>query len=389
MIPCIFHVDMDAFFASVEQSLNKEYQGKPVIVGGLPQEPRSVVATCSYEARRFGVHSAMPSSVAYRLCPKAIFVHANMPLYMKISKKIMGILSCFSPTVEQLSCDEAFLDMTGCEGVYASSLEAAVAIKQAVKAETGLTISVGIATSHYLAKIASGLKKPDGLCQVQKGCEAAFMEALPLSKLWGVGERTQERLQKAHLCDVKTIKRASVALLQSIVGRSCGEFLYKAVRGLVTDNFAPHDKASSISTERTFSQDLYDRSVIDEQLFLLCDDLIFRALREGISGNVARLKVRYDDFATISLQETRSTCYLCTDSFFDTIKRLFDKKYKEHMGIRLLGVSLSNLKASDEERLLSFDSKEEKLSRAQKAICDIKSKERMPEIFRASSLIKK
>ncbi|MBR4463234.1 MAG: DNA polymerase IV, partial [Treponema sp.] len=256
------HIDLDAFFASVEQLDHPEWRGKPVIVGGKPGDRRSVVSTASYEARKFGVHSAMPIVQAVKLCPQGIYVHGNMERYHQKSQEVMAIFHNYSPDVQQMSVDEAFIDLTGTERLFGSPEESARRIKSEVKEKTGLTVSVGIASSKYLAKIASGLKKPDGLFTVPFGGEEEFMLNLPLDKVWGIGKKSLVRLQNAGLRTTREIHRHSLTFLTGIMGSAGGSFLYNTVRGLENDTFQPA-KTHSISSESTYPYDLVDRDVID------------------------------------------------------------------------------------------------------------------------------
>ena len=207
------HADLDAFFASVEQLDHPEYRGKPVIVGGLPQDKRSVVSTASYEARVFGVHSAMPSAKAYELCPQGIFVHGRMKRYSELSYQIMQIFSDFSPDVQQMSIDEAFIDLTGTEKLFGPPEQTAKKIKERVKKETGLTVSIGLAPTKYLAKLASDMQKPDGFYQIEEGTEEQFMLNLPLKKVWGIGDKTYEALKMAGLKTTRDIHEKSLGAL--------------------------------------------------------------------------------------------------------------------------------------------------------------------------------
>ena len=206
---CFFHVDLDAFYASVEQLVHPEYRNKPVIISGNPHQRRNVVSTASYEARKFGVHSAMPAIKAFELCPQGIFIEPNMKLYFEYSEKVMTVLKDFSPDILQLSIDEACLDMTGTSRLFGEPIEAAKKIKETVKEKIGLTISIGIATNAYLAKICSDIKKPDGLFQILPGEEENFMQNLPLKKIWGVGEKTLARLNSSGFKNVSDIKTHS------------------------------------------------------------------------------------------------------------------------------------------------------------------------------------
>ena len=205
---CYFHVDLDAFFASVEQLDNPELAGKPVIVGGLPTDRRSVVSTCSYEARKFGVHSAMPIAEAKRLCPNAIFIRGNHKRYHEKSEEVMNCFKKYSPTIIQISIDEAFLDLSGTEKLFGNPSTTARNLKQEVKEKTGLTVSVGVASTMYLAKIASGMKKPDGLFVIPRGTEENFMQNLPLEKVWGIGQKTLSKINRNGFFTTKELKNS-------------------------------------------------------------------------------------------------------------------------------------------------------------------------------------
>ena len=231
------HVDLDAFFASVEQLDNPQYKGKPVIVGGLPGDRRSVVSTCSYEARRYGVHSAMPTVKAKQLCPNGIFLRGRMKRYHEKSYQVMSIFRDFSPDVQQMSVDEAFIDISGTEKLFGPPEQTAMDIKKRVRQETGLTVSVGLAANRYVAKIASGISKPDGFFHVKDGDEEAFMLSLPLDKLWGAGSKTRQRLNSCGFFTMKDIHNAPLSTLSTLFGTHTGNFLYNAVRGIDSDLF--------------------------------------------------------------------------------------------------------------------------------------------------------
>lgn len=226
---CYLHIDLDAFFASVEQLDFPEYKGKPVIVGGLPTDKRSVVSTCSYEARKFGVHSAMPIFKAYQLCPQGIYLKGRMRRYQEKSKEVMSIFYNYSPEIMQISIDEAFLDLTGTERLFGNPTDTAKKIKDDIYEKTGLTVSVGVASSKYLAKIASGLRKPNGLFVIPYGKEQEFMFTLPIDKIWGIGNKTRERITEAGFYTIKSIYNASEELLISLFGKCTGKFLYNTV----------------------------------------------------------------------------------------------------------------------------------------------------------------
>ncbi|UTC66224.1 MULTISPECIES: DNA polymerase IV [unclassified Treponema] len=337
-----FHVDIDAFFASVEQLDNPEYRGKPVIVGG--QSERGVVSTCSYEARKFGVHSAMPILQAKKLCPNGIFLRGRMGRYHEKSKEVMSIFKDFTPEIKQISVDEAFLNMTGMEKIFGEPRDSALLLKKTIKEKTGLTVSVGCARTKYIAKIASGRSKPDGLFIVPLGQEIDFMKSLPLEDIWGIGGKTRERLVAAGLSTVPQIFNSSEHLLQTILGNAGGSFLYQAVRGELYDVFTDDVKSHSISTERTFEHDLFSHIEINDVLFYLASELMYRIFDEKIKGKTVSVKIRYNDFKTVSVQSTGSVVN-DTQDLFERAKELFYKKFDNKTPIRLLGLCIMNVES--------------------------------------------
>jgi len=341
-----FHVDIDAFFASVEQLDNPEYRGKPVIVGG--QSERGVVSTCSYEARQFGVHSAMPILQAKKLCPSGIFLRGRMGRYHEKSKEVMAIFKDFTPEVKQISVDEAFLNMTGMEKILGKPKDSALLLKKTVKEKTGLTVSIGCAQTKYIAKIASGRSKPDGLFIVPAGAEIDFMKSLSLKDVWGVGGKTRERLISAGLTTVAKILNSSEHLLQSILGNASGSFLFQAVRGELYDVFSDDVKSHSISTERTFEHDLFSHADIDDVMFYLASELMYRIFDEKVKGKTVSVKIRYNDFTTVSVQSTGEVVN-DTQDLFERAKELFYKKSDNKTPIRLLGLCIMNVESDAPE----------------------------------------
>lgn len=373
------HVDLDAFFASVEQLDNPQYQGKPVIVGGLPSDRRSVVSTASYEARKFGVHSAMPTYQALRLCPNGIFLRPRMKRYHEKSQEVMDIFKSYSPDIQQISVDEAFIDLTGTERLFGNPEETAKRLKKEVFEKTGLTVSVGLAATKYCAKIASGLQKPDGLTIVPFGQESEFMLSLPLTKVWGAGKKTLAKLENYGIKTTRDIYNRSEKLLQSLFGNSAGSFLYNAVRGNEGADFHSDPKSRSISAENTYEYDLTNQDVIETALLSLCHTVMFRSLREKVRSSTVALKIRYEDFSTVSVQSTSERFVSSVDDLFERIKSLFKKKYDGKSGIRLLGVGLQNIEdESTPHQQELFDFGEEKKRRLENAI--LKAQEKNPSL---------
>ena len=336
------HADLDAFFASAEQVRNPQLKGKAVIVGGVPGDRRAVVSTASYEARAFGVHSAMPMTKAAALCPDAVFLRPDHRYYSELSSKVMDVLGRFSPCVAQLSIDEAMLDLTGTTRLWGEPYECGLKIKQAVKKETDLTISVGIASNMYTAKMAAGFQKPDGITLVERGDEEEFVLSFPLEKLFGVGEKTASKLKAVGITTPRDVHQKSIGVLESILGKSAARFLYDAVRGGESISFGGESKSHSISAEKTFDYDLTSLWQAETALMELCHQVLWKMRKEGAQSRTASVKIRYEDFKTVSIQETSSLIMDETD-LYARVKRLFSKKRQAGKAVRLLGVAALNL----------------------------------------------
>ncbi len=350
-----FHVDLDAFFAAVEQLDYPEYRGKPVIIAGDPDK-RGVVSTCSYEARVFGVHSAMSSARAHQLCPHAVFLPGRMYRYYEKSREVMAVLDQFSPDIQQISVDEAFLDMSGTSRIFGEPDNAARLLKNAVREQTGLTISVGVAPNRYLAKIASGLSKPDGLYVIQDGEESSFMNERRLDEVWGAGEKTRERLSAAGLNTVSDIRACPEKLLAGILGPAGAAFLYRAVRGIDPGILSGEPSSRSMSAERTFDHDVHEREIIESLLLELSIELMYRLLDDGLYGKTVTLKVRYADFTTVSIQSTSDTAIRDSSELYERAIRLLDRKLEHGALVRLVGLSVNRLtEKPPPEQLALFD----------------------------------
>ncbi|MDR0289611.1 MAG: DNA polymerase IV [Treponema sp.] len=367
------HADIDAFYASVEQLDHPELKGKPVIVGGLPGDRRSVVSAASYEARRFGVHSAMPIAQAVKLCPGGVFLRGNMPRYREKSAEIMALFAGFSPSVQQLSIDEAFIDISGMEGLFGPPSFIANKIKERVCGETGLTVSIGVSSNKYLAKIASGMSKPDGLFIIPAGGEEGFMRALPVEKIWGAGSKTQETFKKHGLKIGEDIYKLSLGALDGLFGKAFGLFLYRAVRGEGAAAFDER-RTRSISAERTFPFDLHDGFAIETALFDLCQTLMWRLLDSQWQSRTVSVKIRYEDFSTEGARESAPGYVSTLNDLYDRLLSLFRKKYQSGRGVRLLGAGLLNLEKNGPRQGDLFDGKGEKAQKLEKAILDINKK---------------
>src|SRR5262247_4019502 len=295
----ILHVDMDAFYASVEQLDNPEYKGRPVIVGADPRggKGRGVVAACSYEARKFGVRSALPISRAWKLCPEGVYVRPRMDRYVEISGQVMEVFRHFTDLVEPLSIDEAFLDITGSIALLGPPENIARSIKKEIRETTGLTASVGLAPNKFLAKIASDLRKPDAFVVVREGEIEAFLRDLPISRLWGVGPKTEQRL---HEMGFRTIGQVAMATRESLVRSlgSLGEHLYQLSRGHDERPVVPNWEPKSVSSETTFDEDTADRELLVRTILDLSDHVAERLRKDNYRARKVTLKLRYSSFST-------------------------------------------------------------------------------------------
>ena len=376
---------MDAFFASVEQRDHPEWRGKPLIVGGLPGEPRSVVSTASYEARKYGVHSAMPVFKAVKLCPNGIFIHGNHKHYSEVSMQIMQILSKYSPDLHQVSIDEASMEMTGTELLFGEPDKVALKIQKEIFEQTKLTVSIGLASNSYLAKLASEVNKPNGFFAIPNGQEENFMLSLPLKKVWGIGTKTLEKLNRNGFFTTKDIYLRSREFLVSSFGDCTGNFLYNTVRGIETPTKGP--SAHSISNEITFPEDITNVYTAETALMELCYSIMFRILREESFSRTVFLKIRYDDFSTFTVQQTFSEYITSTDDLFEKLKSIFEKKYENGRGIRLLGAGLENIQGKDAPvQEVLFDFGEKKKQAVENAILKLSSKHPEIKIQKARTL---
>ena len=340
----IVHVDMDAFFAAIEQRDNQEFQGKPVIVGADPRRGRGrgVVAAASYEARSFGIHSAMPISKAWRLCPHGVYVRPRFERYTFVSSQIMELLRSYSPLVEPVSIDEAYLDVTGCERLIGSPEDIGRSIRKSIFEETGMTASAGIADCKYLAKIASEAGKPSGLTVIAPGGGAAFLSPLPLRKLWGIGPRMAARLESIGLRRVGELAAREDHWLEQKLGPR-GPELRRLALGLDDRPVMPEWTRRSISEERTFEKDIDDPDRLEWALLGLADDLGRRMRHEAVSGRTVTLKIRLTGFETFTRSSTLSEHTNGTATIHAAALELFRAFDRQGKAVRLLGIGLSNL----------------------------------------------
>ncbi len=338
----ILHVDVDAFFASVEQMDNPELKGKPVIVGGSTGL-RGVVSTASYEARRFGVHSAQPMMEARRLCPQGVFLKVRMDRYQEVSCRIHKILSSYTPKVEPISIDEAFLDVTGCEKLFGKPEEIARAIKTRIKKEIGLTCSVGVAPNRFLAKIASDMRKPDGLVVVREDEKESFLTNLPVSKIWGVGKVTERKLQQMGLHTIGELRRLSLFQLKNIFGK-LGARVHQLCRGIDDSPIITRKETKSISNETTFLRDISQGELLERTLQNLSVEVANRLNNENLWARSIQLKIRFADFKTITRSSTYEEATKSPKLIWQRARELLDKRVDFSYGkVRLIGLVAFNL----------------------------------------------
>jgi len=374
----ILHVDMDAFFASVEQHDHPELRGKPVVVGAPPDQ-RGVVAAASYEARKYGIHSAMPSRTAYQKCPEAVFVRGNMGRYKEISRQIMRVFESYTPLVQPLSIDEAFLDVTGAHRLFGDGKTIAEKIRRDIREQTGLTASVGIAPNMFLAKIASDMNKPDGITLVPFEQEAIeqFLAPLPIGRMWGVGKVTQKKLLSLGITTIEKLQEVDFTILERAVGTRAAQVFSQLAHGIDERGIVLETKDKSISNETTFKEDVSDHDQIEATYKRLIDKVGGRVRKAGFFATTVHLKIRWGDFSTI----TRQTKLSIPSQDDITLREVGMALLREHLcnrPVRLIGFGVSGLRESDEPQTAQLDlfnapdttlhNKRSRLSRAADAI---------------------
>jgi DNA polymerase IV len=368
------HVDMDAFFASVEQVDNPDCKGKPVIVGALPGH-RGVVSACSYEAREFGIHSAMPISQAFRLCPGGVFLPVRMRRYHEVSSAIMAVLDRYTPFLQQMSVDEAFLDLTGTDRLFGPVIETARKIKEEILNETHLTISVGVAPTKYLAKLASERDKPDGLCVVEPGEESDFVIQLPLKALWGVGKKTLSHLNALGVETVAQLREYTKADLSAHFGVSAANYLYSVCRGKDPGLYGDRSHSHSISGERTFENDVKNPPALERTLLEVAETCMFRLMEERARSRTVTMKLRLADFTTFTQRKTLDHDVSAADELFAVAKELLYRKWDKSTAVRLIGCGLGNIESgSPEAQQDLFDDRNDRQRRAEAAVFNLRQR---------------
>lgn len=381
----IIHVDMDEFFAAVEKLDRPELRGKPLLIGGDPKG-RGVVSTASYEARPYGCRSAMPMATAMRLCPHAIVLPVRYDRYNQLSGRIFEILEQFSPLVEPLSIDEAFLDVTGCQRLLGPAEQIAADIKRRIRDEAQLTASVGVAPNKFLAKLASDLKKPDGLVVITEENVHAVLDPLPASKIWGVGPAGAKELEKLNVRTIGQIRRLTEKFMAERFGE-WGVHCHRLANGLDDRLVTPDNQAKSIGQEETFPQDVADADELRAVLLEHVQEVARRLRRQGLSARTVTLKFRYGDFTTLTRAKTMLESTDVTEEFWRTAREIFDAwATRDFRPLRLLGMTASGLAAQAGRQLGLFqDERQKKQERLDEATDSIATRFGRKAISRGSA----
>ena len=342
----IMHVDMDAFYAAIEQRDNPELKGKPVIVGGSI-ESRGVVSTASYEARKYGVHSAMPMTEAHRRCPHGVYLPVDMQKYRRVSRQIMEIFHRFTPEVEAISLDEAFLDVTGSRKLFGTAEEIGREIKRLIQQEVQLTASVGLSYNKFLAKLASDMDKPDGFYQIRPEELESKVWPLPIRRMMGVGSKTAQMLEKMGVTTIGQLAGMNAGLLEHLLGKQ-GIMMHEVANGIDNRPVEPVRESKSVGRETTFPQDISEQYLLETILFTLTDDVCHTLRSSNLKGKTVSIKIRYPDFHSITRAVTLEQYTSSFEPVFASVQQLMQHNYKDGTAVRLIGVSVSNLKKDDQ-----------------------------------------
>ncbi len=383
----IIHVDLDAFFAAVEQRDDPSLAGKPVVIGADPKggKGRGVVSTCSYEARKYGIHSAMPISMAYKRCPHAVFLPGDGAKYRAVSREVFAVFDNFTPDVEPVSIDEAFLDITGSYHLFKTPYATGLRLKEQIKTRTGLTASAGIAPVKMVAKIASDYCKPDGLLEVKEGEVINFLSPLTIDRLWGVGPKTRQSLNRMGIQTIGDLARTPQERLQENFGEH-GRHLYDLANGIDPREVVDDDEVKSISHEHTFDVDTHNREDIHAVLSSLSEKVSRRLRKTGLKGKTLTVKIRLTGFQTYTRAHSLNQRTNYTDVIYQNAKDIFHEFYttaRPGVRIRLLGVRVSNFHDPYVKESLFDDPAEDKMEDVHRAVDAIKDKFGEKAIHRA------
>jgi DNA polymerase IV len=382
--PSILHIDMDAFFVSVELLARPELKGLPVVVGGQ-RDQRGVVTSASYEARRFGVHSAMALRTAAKLCPHAVFLDSHHELYGQWSDRVAAILAKYSPIVEMASIDEAYLDVTGTERLHGPPLAAANSLLREITATTGLPCSGGLAATRLVAKVASDQAKPRGLVWVPSGSEAAFLAPLAVRRIPGIGKVTEASLQSLGINTIADLQAVSLERLEETFGR-WGTALHRKARGIDSYEFLMDAEPKSISHNQTFGKDTSDAALLQSTLSHLCEKAAKRLRDSGLHARTVTLTLRYADFHTITRNHTLAEPSDLDTVFLSVIRELFAHAWNGKAMVRLVGVALSSFSSGSEQLDLLDPERREKLERLARAADRLRDRYGFSKVQLAGSL---
>lgn len=360
------HLDLDAFYASVEQLDNKALRGRPVIVGG--HSSRGVVSAASYEARAYGVHSAMPMARASKLCPEATILPVRMGRYRDLSQQVFAVYQEYTDRIEPLSIDEAFLDVTASTRLFGSGRKMGQTIRDRVRERTGLTVSAGVSFNKYLAKMASDRAKPDGILEVCREEVEDFLHPLSVGELWGIGKVGAAKLEQHGILKVADIVKVEEDRLKKLLGNKAGEQIWRLAHGIDEREVVPEQEDKSIGAEKTFIQDLYTVADFEKAMLLLAEEVGRRIRMKKYGGRCVTLKVRYDDFTTVSRSQTQNKALRTTAGIYGVGRELLEKTTSRDKPVRLLGITLSRLEKDDAGQVELFadqqEARREKLDKA-------------------------
>ncbi len=350
----IIHIDMDAFYASVEERENPEIRGKPLIVGGHP-ERRGVVSAANYPARQFGIHSAMPTVQAVKRCPHLLIVHPRHGLYRKVSQQIVDIFSRYTPMIEPLSLDEAFLDCSGSEKLYGDSARIGKQIKSDISKDLELTASVGIAPNKFLAKLASDYGKPDGFTVILEEQVQEFLDPQPVDRLWGIGKVGSARFRSLGIQTVRDLRLADPGIIKNLLGQDSVR-IRNLASGIDDRKVIPDSDVKSISQETTFARNISNYSAIESTAIYLTESVCYRLRKAGLEGRVIKVKIRFADFHTISRSRTLEKPSHRTQTVWGNVRTLIAEELKgKSFKVRLIGVGISGFDSEQNEQVSIFD----------------------------------